>query len=71
VVSIFLGTNGLLDEIPVGEVKQFEKEIQDYIEVNYSSVYESIRKEKQLTDETINNIKKAAQELSASFKARA
>ena len=70
VVSIFLGTNGLLDEIPVSEVKQFEKEIQDYIEVNYSSVFESIRKEKQLTDETINNIKKAAQELSASFKAR-
>ncbi len=71
VVSIFLGTNGLLDEIPVGEVKQFEKEIQDYIEVNFSGVYESIKKEKQLTDETINSIKKAAQELSASFKARA
>ncbi len=68
VVSIFLGTNGLLDEIPVSEVKQFEKEIQDYIEVNYSGVYESIRKEKQLTYETINDIKKAAKELSASFR---
>lgn len=70
VVSIFLGTNGLLDEIPVSEIKQFEKEIHDYIEVNYNGIYEAIRKEKQLSDETISSIKKAVEELSASFKAR-
>jgi len=70
VVSIFLGTNGLLDEIPLSKIKHFEKEIFDYIEVNYGGVYEAIRKEKLLSDETISSIKKAAQELIASFKVR-
>jgi F-type H+-transporting ATPase subunit alpha len=69
VVSIYLGTNGFLDEVPIHELKRFETEIQDYIEVNYPNVYESIKKEKQLNDTAINDIKKAAQEMSATFKA--
>jgi F-type H+-transporting ATPase subunit alpha len=71
VVSIYLGTNGFMDDIPVYEVKRFEKEITDYIEVNYNQIYESIKKEKQLTDPTIADIKKAAQEVLATFKANA
>jgi len=68
VVSIYIGTSGILDEIPVSEVKRFEKEIHEFIEVNYNNVYESIKKEKQLTDETVNDIKKAAQEMLNVFK---
>lgn len=68
VVSIFLGTNGLLDDVPVHELKRFEQEIHDYIEVNYANVYESIKKEKQLNDTAISEIKKAAQEMLATFK---
>jgi F-type H+/Na+-transporting ATPase subunit alpha len=71
VVSIYIGTSGILDEIPVSEVKRFEKEIHEFIEVNYNNVYESIRKEKQLTDETVNAIKKAAQEMLNVFKTHA
>ena len=71
VVSIYIGTSGILDEIPVSEVKRFEKEIHEFIEVNYNNVYESIRKEKQLTDETVNDIKKAAQEMLNVFKTHA
>jgi len=68
VVSIFLGTNGLLDDVPVHELKRFEREIHDYIEVNYANVYESIKKEKQLNDTAMSEIKKAAQEMLATFK---
>ncbi len=71
VVSIYLGTNGLLDEIPIYEIKRFEKEITEFIEVNYNNIYESIRKEKQLSDATIAEIKKAAQEISKTFKVQA
>ncbi len=71
VVSIYIGTSGILDEIPVSEIKRFEKEIHEFIEVNYNNVYESIRKEKQLTDEIINDIKKAAQEMLNVFKSHA
>jgi len=71
VVSIYIGTSGILEEIPVSEVKRFEKEIHEYIEVNYNNIYESIRKEKQLNDEIINNINKAAKEMLNVFKSHA
>lgn len=71
VVSIYLGTNGFLDEIPIYEIKRFEKEITEFIEVNYNNIYESIRKEKQLSDATAAEIKKAAQEISKTFKVHA
>ncbi len=69
VVSIYLGTNGMMDEIPVHEVKRFEKEILEFIEVNYPQVFDTIKKEKQLTDEVVSDIKKAASEMMGVFKA--
>jgi F-type H+/Na+-transporting ATPase subunit alpha len=71
VVSIFLGTNGYLDDISVSEIKRFEKEILEFIEVKYNNVLESIRKEKQLSDSTAENIKKATEEFKAVFKTNA
>lgn len=68
VVSIYLGTNGFMDEVPVSDIKRFEKEILEYIEVNHNNIFESIKKEKQLSDETISSIKKAAEEFLNVFK---
>lgn len=68
VVSIFLGTNGYLDEIPLRDIKRFEKEILEYIEVKYNPVFEAIKKEKLLSDSTVESIKKAAEEFKAIFK---
>ncbi len=71
VVSIFMGTNGYLDDIPVHEVPAFIKEAQEYFEVNYAQVLENIRKEKQISDDTTAQIKKGAKELLDVFKAKA
>jgi F-type H+-transporting ATPase subunit alpha len=68
VVSIFLGTNGYLDTISVADVKRFEKEILEFVEVKYNSIFEIIKKEKQLSDETVSLIKKAADEFIVVFK---
>ncbi len=68
VVSIFLGTNGYLDDIPVSDIKRFEKEILEFIEVKYNQVFEAIKKEKQLSDSTTEDLKKAADEFKAVFK---
>jgi F-type H+/Na+-transporting ATPase subunit alpha len=68
VVSIYLGTNGYMDNIPVHEIKHYEKEALEFIEVNYYHIFEKIKKEKQLSDETISEIKKAAEEFSNIFK---
>ncbi len=71
VVSIFLGTNGYLDDIPVSDIKRFEKEILEFIEVKYNQVFEAIKKEKQLSDSTMENLKKAAEEFKSVFKTNA
>ncbi|MGA9294156.1 MAG: F0F1 ATP synthase subunit alpha [Ignavibacteriaceae bacterium] len=68
VVSIFLGTNGYMDKVPVHEIKRYEKEALEYIEVKHNSIFEKIKKEKQLSDQTISEIKKAAEEFSGIFK---
>jgi len=68
VVSIFLGTNGYLDTISVYDVKRFEKEILEFIEVKYKQIFENIKKEKDLSSDTIELIKKAAEEFLAVFK---
>jgi F-type H+-transporting ATPase subunit alpha len=71
VISIFLGTNGYLDDIPVSDVKRFEAEILEFIEVKYARIFEAIKKEKQLSDSTTEDIKKAADEFKAVFKTNA
>jgi F-type H+-transporting ATPase subunit alpha len=68
VVSIYLGTNGYMDDVPVHDIKRFEKEALEYIEVKHNNILETIRKEKQLSDDTISEIKKAAEEFLNIFK---
>ncbi len=64
----YLGTNGFLDDIPVSDIKRFEKEILEFIEVKYNQIFEAIKKEKQLSDSTTENLKKATEEFKAVFK---
>lgn len=68
VVSIFLGTNGFLDGIPVSGVKRFEKEFHEYAESKYSDIYKSIRETKELKNEIAELIKKAATDFTSVFK---
>jgi F-type H+-transporting ATPase subunit alpha len=71
VISIFLGTNGYLDSIAVSDVKRFEKEVLEYFEVKHIDIYETIKKEKDLSPQTIEKIKKAAEEFLLTFKSNA
>ncbi len=68
VVSIFFGTRGFLETIPVKDVKRFEKEVLEYIEINYKEVFEAIRTEKVLSDETVEKLNKIGEEFLAKFK---
>jgi F-type H+-transporting ATPase subunit alpha len=68
VISIFLGTNSYLDDISIADIKRFEKEILEFIEVKHNHIFETIKKEKQLSDEIVNAIKKAAEEFLGIFK---
>jgi len=43
VVSIYAGTNGYLDDLPVGDVKRFETELLDYMRTRKSDIMSTIR----------------------------
>ena len=68
VISLYLGTNGFLDDVPIYDVKRFEKEALEFFEVKYNDVLETIKKEKDLSPDTIERIKKAGSEFLNVFK---
>ncbi len=51
VVSIFLGTAGHLDSVPVEDVKRFEAELLDHMKASEEGFLEGIRKTKKLGEE--------------------
>lgn len=51
VVSIFLGTGGHLDSVPVDDIKRFESEILDHMRASEQSFLEEVRKSGQLSEE--------------------
>ena len=57
VVSIYSGVNGYLDNIEVIDVGRFERESLDEIKEKYSTVLESIDKEKELSEENAGKLK--------------
>jgi F-type H+-transporting ATPase subunit alpha len=68
VISIFLGTNGYLDSLNISDIKKFEKEIQEFIELKHNHIFETIKKEKDLSESLIKDIRKAADEFLSTFK---
>jgi F-type H+/Na+-transporting ATPase subunit alpha len=52
VVSIFLGTRGHLDSVPVEDVRRFETEFLDHMRAAHDDLLKEIRETKQLSEET-------------------
>ncbi len=71
VVSIFVGTNGYLDEIPLGDVHRFEQELHEFIEVKYPDIFTTIAETKTLSDELTEKIHAVVKEFAAKFKVSA
>src|SRR4051794_37564761 len=51
VISIFAGTRGFIDDIPVGDVRRFEHELLEEFRSRYRDLLDQIRNEKTLPDE--------------------
>ena len=67
VVSVWAGTNGYLDDVPVGDVARFEDDFLDYLQRSHDGVYASIRETGELTDDTATVLKDAIEEFRRSF----
>jgi len=67
VVSIWAGTNGHLDEVPLEDVRRFETEFLEYVGRNHKAIYDSIRETKALSDDTVTLLKEAVTEFKKGF----
>jgi F-type H+-transporting ATPase subunit alpha len=56
VVSIFLGTGGHLDSVPVEDVGRFEAEFLDHVRASEEGILSEIRESKKLSDETSDKL---------------
>jgi F-type H+-transporting ATPase subunit alpha len=59
VVSIWAGTTGQLDDVPVEDIRRFETEFLDYLRRNNEGLLTSIRETKELPDDSITTLKDA------------
>ena len=67
VVSVWAGTTGLLDEVPVEDVRRFERDFLDRIGRDHKGIFETIRQTKDLSDDTVGLLTKAIEEFKRGF----
>ena len=69
VVLIYLGTNGLLDELPVNRIQQFETEFLQMLELRHKDILIEIADKKDLSEELMKKIKTITENFLETFKA--
>jgi F-type H+-transporting ATPase subunit alpha len=67
IAIIYCGTKGLLRDVPVNKIKEFEREFIDFLEAKHASIMQTLA-EGQLTDEVIKVLENSAKEISAGYK---
>ncbi len=67
VVSLWAGTNGHLDDVPVGDVRRFEAELLDYVGRSHQGIYDAITQTGTLDEDTISSLKAAIEEFKGQF----
>ena len=67
VAIIYCGTKGLLSDIPVEKVKEFEGEFLDYMELKHKDVLTALADGK-LSDEITSTIENVAKEIVEKYK---
>ncbi|MBI1357032.1 MAG: F0F1 ATP synthase subunit alpha [Acidobacteria bacterium] len=70
VLIVFAGTNGIVDELPVGRIRQFEEELYEYLDRQETSVLDKIRETKALDDAVAAEAKKTLADFKARFMER-
>jgi F-type H+/Na+-transporting ATPase subunit alpha len=67
VVSIWAGTTGQLDDVPVEDIRRFEAEFLDDLRRNNDGLLTAIRETKDLTDDSITTLKDAMDRFRRTF----
>ncbi len=67
VVSIWAGTNGHLDDVPVADIRRFEREFLDHVGRSRSAIYDAILQTGKLSDDTVGELEAAIAEFKQGF----
>jgi F-type H+-transporting ATPase subunit alpha len=67
VVTVWAGTSGFLDDVPVEDIARFEEEFLDSLQRNHSGIYDAIRETGEMSDDTATGLKDAIEEFRRGF----
>jgi F-type H+-transporting ATPase subunit alpha len=67
VVSLWLGTTGKLDVVPVNDVRRFESEFLDFVARGHNGIFDEIRQTKVLGDDAVQSLEKAVEAFYGQF----
>ncbi|GAA2654221.1 F0F1 ATP synthase subunit alpha [Streptomyces aculeolatus] len=67
VVSVWSGTNGILDDVPVADVKRFERELLDHLHRENKDLLTGIREGGKMADETVEALREAVESFKRQF----
>ena len=66
VAAIFAGNEGFLDEIPADQVQRFQDELREHLR-SEGSIYDAIREEKVLSDESQEKLRREVEKFAKTF----
>lgn len=69
VCLIIAATSGVIDDIPLNKLKQFEEEYMNFLELGHRNILTSIAEHKELVPETATALKNALESFATKFKA--
>jgi F-type H+-transporting ATPase subunit alpha len=67
VVSVWAGTSGQLDDVPLEDIKRFEAELLENVEREHAGIMTTIRETAELSDDTVTALEKAVDAFKRSF----
>jgi F-type H+-transporting ATPase subunit alpha len=67
IIGIYAGTNGYLDNVPVSEVQEWEKDMQAFMRSNKQAILAELAEKQQIDDELIKSIQAALDEFNHQY----
>jgi F-type H+/Na+-transporting ATPase subunit alpha len=67
IAIIFAGTNGMLDDLPLDQIKAFEQELYRFLENAHPAILNTIKEKKTIDDDLKSKLNSALQEFKARF----
>jgi F-type H+-transporting ATPase subunit alpha len=67
VVSVWTGTTGQLDDVPVEDIRRFDSEFLDYVDRSAPQAFDAIRTTSDLSDDTVSVLESTIAEFKKQF----